>query len=129
MPTTIANALNDLLIRRDLPLEVAIDRHFTPDYRQRTDGAWSDRAELGAHIGHLRRIVTETRVDVLEELTRGSTYAERHTVEVTKIDGSVARTEVYVFGEHAPDGRFSRIEEVTLLLSGSEADRELGRAQ
>jgi hypothetical protein len=37
-------------------------------------------------------------------------------------------TEVYVFGEHDPDGRFTRVEEITLMLAGEEADRNLGNA-
>jgi hypothetical protein len=37
--------------------------------------------------------------------------------------------EVYVFAELAPDGRFSRIEETTLMLQGDEADRNLGSAR
>jgi hypothetical protein len=58
-----------------------------------------------------------------------SPFAERHTVGLTKTDGSAVLTEVYVFGSRAPDGRFRRIEEVTMLLSGDETDRGLGSAR
>lgn len=37
--------------------------------------------------------------------------------------------EVYVFADLAPDGRFHRIEETTLMLSGSDADRDMGSAR
>lgn len=37
--------------------------------------------------------------------------------------------EVYVFADLAPDGRFHRIEETTLMPSGSDADRDLGSAR
>jgi hypothetical protein len=127
--TTIAAALQDLLLTPGVPLEAAIDKHFAPDYRQRTDGAWSDRAEFGQHIAHLRSIVVGGRIEVHEELADGPVYAERHTIELTKTDGSVVRSEVYVFGERTPDGRFQRIEETVLLLSGTEADRNIGRAR
>lgn len=100
-----------------------------PDYRQRTDGSWSDRTEFAQHIAHLRTLITAGHVEVLEELTVGLRYADRHCVEVTKRDGSTARTEVYVFGEYAPDGRFRRVEETTLLISGSDSDRTLGTAR
>lgn len=42
--TAIVPALTDLLFRSGLDLDTAVDRHFAPDYRQRTDGVWSDRA-------------------------------------------------------------------------------------
>ena len=128
-PTTIAAALTDLLLSPDMPVETAIDKHFTPDYRQRTDGTWNDRAEFAEHISHLRAVIAGGSLDVLEELADGPAYAERHVIELVKNDGSVARTEVYVFGERAPDGRFSRVEETTLLLAGAEADRNLGSAR
>jgi hypothetical protein len=128
MSTSIAVVLTELLDPAR-PLEDSIDRHFAPDYRQRTDGAWSNRAEFTEHIAHLRTVVASIGVKVHEELVGGRTYAERHTVEVTKKDGSKVVQEVYVFGEFAPDGRFLRIEEVTLMLAGAEEDRSLGSAR
>ncbi|MFB6515990.1 nuclear transport factor 2 family protein [Streptomyces virginiae] len=127
--TGITAALTDLLLNRDLTVQEAADRHFAPKYRQRTDGEWADRAGFIEHISHLRTVVDHGRVEVHEELYDGLKYADRHTVHVTKTDGSTVRTEVYLFGEFAPDGRFSRIEETTLMLEGSEADRDLGSAR
>ena len=127
--TGIAPALNDLLLNRSMDLDGAIDKHFAPYYRQRTDGVWSNCAEFAEHIAHLRAVVSHGTLEVHEELRDGSIYAERHTIDVTKTDGSRVVTEVYVFGECAPDGRFLRIEETTLMLSGSEADRNLGSAR
>jgi hypothetical protein len=129
MPATIATALHDLLFDPTLNLPEALERHFSPDYRQRTDGVWSSRAEFGEHIAHLRAMTVNGSIQVHEELSSEPLYAERHTVELTKTDGSLVRTEVYVFGEHASDGRFRRIEETTLLLSGTEEDRDIGRAR
>ena len=127
--TGIAPALNDLLLDRSMDLVEAIDKHVAPDYRQRTDGVWSNRAEFAEHIAHLREVVSHGTVEVHEELRGGPIYAERHTIDVTNTDGSRVVTEVYVFGEYASDGRFLRIEETTLMLSGSEADRTLGSAR
>ncbi|GAB2691310.1 nuclear transport factor 2 family protein [Kitasatospora kifunensis] len=127
--TNIAAALTDLLLNPELDLNEAVDRHFAPDYRQRTDGRWDDRTEFLAHIGHLREVVAHGSVEVHEELVNGELYADRHTVEVTKKDGSTVRMEVYLFARFAPDGRFSRIEETTLMLAGDEADRNLGSAR
>ncbi|GHJ37147.1 nuclear transport factor 2 family protein [Streptomyces sp. TS71-3] len=127
--TTIAAALTDLLFTPGLSLDEAADRHFAPDYRQRTDGRWDDRGGFLQHIAHLRTVVAEGGVDVLDELTDGRSYADRHTVRITKKDGGTVETEVYLFGEFAPDGRFRRAEETTLLLQGSPADRNLGTAR
>jgi hypothetical protein len=126
--TDIKTALTDLL-DRELGLDDALDRHFTPDYRQRTDGTWSDRAEFASHIAHLRSIVGSARTNVIDEHRDGTRYADRHTVDVAKLDGGCVVQEVYLFGEFAADGRFLRIEETTLMLAGEEADRDLGSAR
>ncbi|MFD7909053.1 nuclear transport factor 2 family protein [Kitasatospora sp. NPDC059722] len=127
--TTITAAINDLLFTPSLPLEDAIERHFTPDYRQRTDGTWADRAGFAEHIGHLRAVVASGSIDVHEEFHADGRTADRHTVHVVKTDGSEVSMEVYVFGEFGPCGRFARIEETTLLLKGAETDRDLGSAR
>ncbi|WP_330300310.1 nuclear transport factor 2 family protein [Streptomyces sp. NBC_00503] len=127
--TGIACALGDLLFNHDITLEEAAERHFAPGYRQRTDGEWADRAQFLDHISHLRGIVASGEVEVHEELHDGNKYADRHTCHITKNDGTTVTMEVYVFADLAPDGRFQRIEETTLMLSGSEADRTMGSAR
>ncbi|MEU7067759.1 nuclear transport factor 2 family protein [Streptomyces sp. NPDC051578] len=127
--TGIEAALNDLIFNRDLTVQEAADLHFTPEYRQRTDGEWADRAGFVEHITHVRGVVAGGHVEVHEELYDGSRYADRHTAHITKKDGSTVRMEVYVFADLAPDGRFDRIEETTLMLEGSAADRNIGSAR
>ncbi|MFE2283288.1 nuclear transport factor 2 family protein [Streptomyces sp. NPDC059443] len=127
--TRIEAALNDLIFNRDITVEEAVERHFTPEYRQRTDGEWVDRAEFIEHITHVRGVVVDGHVVVHEELHDGAKYADRHTVHITKKDGSTVLMEVYVFADLAPDGRFDRIEETTLMLEGSDADRNIGSAR
>jgi hypothetical protein len=127
--TDIRAALTDLLGDPSLPLDQAIDRHFSHDYWQRTNGDWDDRAGFAAHIAHLRTIVDAISVEVLDEIIDGTRYADRHVVTIVKRDGSRVVQEVYLFGELADDGRFTRIEESTLLLSGAEADRGLANTR
>lgn len=127
--TDIHVALTDLLFTPGLELDEAADRHFAPDYRQRTDGRWADRTDFLTHIAHLRTAVAHGSVEVHEEFVDGDRYADHHTVDATKTDGSTVRMEVYLFGEFAPDGRFRRIEETTLMLAGAEEDRNLGSAR
>ncbi|MFE4017353.1 nuclear transport factor 2 family protein [Streptomyces sp. NPDC059101] len=127
--TDVAAALTDLLFTPGLELTEAVDRHFAPDYRQRTDGRWDNREEFTAHIAHLRTIIAGGEIQVLEELVQGDLYADRHIIDARKTDGSSVRVEVYLFGEFAPDGRFRRIEETTLMLQGADADRNIGSAR
>ncbi|MGW4897951.1 nuclear transport factor 2 family protein [Kitasatospora sp. NPDC004240] len=128
MPATdITRALDDLLFDPVPDLDEAIDRHFTPDYRQRTDGEWSDRAGFARHMARLRSLVRSGHVEVHDELRDGARYADRHTVTVTEHDGRTSRIEVYLFAELAPDGRFRRVEETTLLVDGHDEDRNLGQ--
>lgn len=127
--TNIAAALTDLIFNPGLDLHEAADRHFAPNYRQRTNGKWDDRKDFLEHIAHLRTFVADGSVEVHDEQSDGIRYADRHIVHITKKDGSTVRTEVYLFGDFAPDGRFSRIEEVTLMLEGADADRNLGSAR
>ena len=129
MTTDMQSALTDLLFRPELDLVTAADRHFAPDYRQRTDGSWDERDGFLEHIAHLRSVVAEGTVRVLDEFRDGACYADRHVVDIVKRDGSRVEMEVYVFAELAEDGRFLRVEETTLLLSGAEENRSLGSAR
>ncbi|GAA0317593.1 hypothetical protein GCM10010302_65840 [Streptomyces polychromogenes] len=124
-PTGITRALDDLLFTPGLGLDEALDRHFTPDYRQRTNGVWDDRAGFARHMARLRTLVRDGHVEVHEELRDGARYADRHTVSLTFDGGRVSRIEVYLFAELAPDGRFRRVEETTLLLDGDPGDGAL----
>lgn len=124
--TDIRLALDELLNRQEFPLETVLDRHFSPDYRQRTNGVWDDRAAFARHARKLRDVIESARIEVLEELRDGDRYADRHRVHVVKRDGARVVQEVYLFAELDTDGRFVRIEETTLMLEGVEADRDLG---
>ncbi|MFI5491440.1 nuclear transport factor 2 family protein [Actinoplanes sp. NPDC051859] len=125
-PTGIARALDDLLFDPLPDLAEAIDRHFAPEYRQRTNGVWSDHAGFAAHMAALRGLVRSGHIEVHDELRDGRRYADRHTVTITRHDGHTSRTEVYLFAEFASDGRFLRVEETTLLVEGHAKDAELG---
>ncbi|MFE3269923.1 nuclear transport factor 2 family protein [Streptomyces sp. NPDC059215] len=110
--TGIKAALTDLLLNEDITLTEAAERHFTPDYRQRTDGEWADRSQFLDHIAHLRTHLAAGEIEVHEELYDGDKYADRHTCHLTKKDGTTVS-----------------IEETTLMLEGTDADRNLGSAR
>ncbi|RYF61250.1 MAG: nuclear transport factor 2 family protein [Comamonadaceae bacterium] len=128
MAADIKTALNDLIGGSD-PLEDVIARHFAPNYRQRTNGIWDDFAGFKEHIAYLRDAVRRIDVTVLDEVTDNEQYSSRHVVDIVKTDGSLVKQEVYLFGEQNVDGKFTRVEEVTMMLEGTESDRGLGNAR
>lgn len=113
---TLKEAIEDLLIHRQLPVAEAVDRHFALTFRQRTNGMWDDRAAFVARIAELRSVVEQVTVTVLDELTDGHRYAERHNIELVQRGGVRVAHEVSVFAVRAPDGRFVTIEETTRRL-------------
>ena len=125
----MSNLLDDLLNRQHIPLDAVMDTYLSDDYRQRTNGTWDDREAVGRHFEHLRAVVDHAVIVVHDEITDGHTYADRHTVDVVKRDGGRVTQEVYVFGELNDRGRFTRIEETTLMLHGEEADRDIANAR
>jgi hypothetical protein len=95
--TTIKDAFDDLLNNQQLSADEAIDRHFGPTFRQRTNGRWDDRRAFLARIVLLREVVEHATITVLEELIDGDRYAERHVVDLVKRHGERVLQEVYVF--------------------------------
>ncbi|WP_406720538.1 hypothetical protein RPE78_10730 [Thioclava litoralis] len=124
--TDIKTALDDLLNRQDLPLDAVLDRHFSPNYRQRTNGVWDDREGFRLHVQKLRELVASAEIEVLDEVSDGLNYADRHIVSATKRDGHQVVQEVYLFATRDPEGRFERVEEMTHMLDGAAEDRGLG---
>jgi len=55
--TTIKDAIDDLFNHPQLPSGEAVDRHFAPGFRQRTNGAWDERSTFLARIDDLREVV------------------------------------------------------------------------
>jgi hypothetical protein len=119
--TTIKAAVADLFDRQ-LPVDDAVDRHYGPGFRQRTDGVWEDRSGLLQRMCDLRNSIDSISITVLHELSDGPRYAERHLVDLMHRDGGRTRLEVFVFAEHDAEGRFVWIEEITRSISPDETD-------
>lgn len=120
---TIKDAVDDMFGTSQLSAEAALERHFAPGFRQRTNGEWESRDEVLARVVATREVVERLTLTVLEELSDDEHYAERHVVDLVRRDGQRLRQEVYVFARRAPDGRFERIEEATVVLEAEEAGR------
>lgn len=112
----LEDAVTDLLGSTGLSIEAAMARHFTPAFRQRSNGAWEDYGSVQARLTRLRGNLDRMTFTVLDELSSGERYAERHAVELAMTDGSEVRLEVHVFAQREPDGRFAWIEESSFPL-------------
>jgi len=119
---TLAGNLENVFMNPDL-----ISSLFTEDYEQVTDGKHMDRTEFEAHVRHVKATVQSLRFTVLDAVRQGDRFADRHTVEITHLDGRKAVIEVYLFAL-LRDGRFARINERTQVLSGDQATQALASA-
>jgi hypothetical protein len=62
--TTIRDAVEDLLNNRRLSVREAVDRHYAPGFRQRTNGSWDDRSALLVRMAELRTVVEHATITV-----------------------------------------------------------------
>jgi hypothetical protein len=108
---SISEAVRALVFEPGLGLHEALDQFYAPDYTHRLDGRTVDRAEFAEMVARVRSEVAEGTVTVLDELSDGVNYAERHVFRVVLADGSVQHREVAMFGTFAEDGRFRHLSE------------------
>ena len=96
------------------PLKETLDRYFTPDYEQDSDGEIYDRERFAVHVKEDFREPTERgTVTVHEIVQEGNRTAQRHRFDITTRDGATIRMEVHMFAEYASDGRLRRVHEMT----------------
>jgi len=126
---SITTVLDEIINKQDMALEVILNRHFSPGYRQRTDNEWEGLDSFARHASKLREILASGKIEVQDELRDGNLYATRHRVLLNKRNGEKVDMEVYMFAETDDSGRFIRIEEATLMLKGLESDRDLSSAK
>ncbi|MFD7408746.1 nuclear transport factor 2 family protein [Streptomyces sp. NPDC059866] len=109
----ISDALRALVFEPDPAVELheVLDRYYAPDYTHRSDGKTLNRDEFTRMVAGIRGQVTEGTVTVLDELTDGDTYAERHVFHITLKNGTTQSREIAIFGTFAEDGRFRHLSE------------------
>lgn len=64
-------------------------------------------------MAQLREQLSRASIAVLDEQARGQHYAERHVIELHRLDGGQLALEVFVFAQRDTQGRFLCIEEVS----------------
>jgi hypothetical protein len=85
------------------------------------NGIAHSRVDFAAMASRARSTISHGTVTTLDELRDGQSYAERHLLDIVNSDGSVERTEVFVIGQHSPDGRFARLNEAGFPVVQPEA--------
>ena len=105
--------------------EPQVDRFMTEDYTQLVDDKLLDRAGFLQHLQTVREAITAVEFQFEELVADENMIAERHLIMATKTDLTTMSAEVIAL-HHLRDGRVSRIVELTRLVSGSEADKDLG---
>jgi SnoaL-like domain len=92
---------------------VVMDLYHTPDFEMINDGVRLDRDRLLAHVATGRRNATGVQVVVHDAVIDGDRVAARYTLTATMRKGQVIATEIYMFGDLAPDGRLRHVDQVT----------------
>lgn len=96
-----------------------VDRYYTPDIEQVADGITLDRQRLIDHLRPVRKNVVSCSYDVHEAIRTSDRVAARFTIHAELRRGRKISTEVYLFGELAPDGRMRRTTQATRDVSAS----------
>ena len=73
--------------------------------------------------------MAEGRIEVVDALGVGVRIADRHRVTPTRTDDTTSEIEVYLFGTLDAAGRLRRVDEVSRVVVGGEADAVLARAK
>jgi hypothetical protein len=114
----ISEALRELVLEQELDIDTVMDKYFVPGFRHYHNGTEHSRAQFAALATGARREIARGTVTVLDELRDDDRYAERHTLDLVRADGSGEQAEVYIIGGCAPDGRFSYLHEAGFPLPG-----------
>ncbi|MFG2652230.1 nuclear transport factor 2 family protein [Streptomyces sp. NPDC048436] len=93
-----------------------IDRYYAPDFVEVSDGISIDRARLIKHIRPVRKQFTGAVFKVQQALRDGDHISARYTIRATTKTGQVIDTEIFMFADLTPDGRFQRVNQITRTL-------------
>jgi hypothetical protein len=103
------------VVRGEEDPSLAMDRFYTPDIVQVSDGIRLDRDRLLAHIRPARKNLRSFSIEVFEAIASGDRLAARFAFRAELRKGTIS-TEVCLFAELAPDGRIRRTHQLTRSL-------------
>lgn len=105
--------------------EETIARYFSKDYIQKVDGKILNYAELVAHMRVQKAALMSAKVTIQYLITEGDFVASLHVVDAIKKDGSPVQVQVNAIFK-IQEGKIVLCDELTHLIQGSHADRDLG---
>ncbi len=105
--------------------DAAVRRWFSTDYIQVADGNTLNFADFLKHLNVLKRDTTSMRFEVMDAAFTGDTLADRHLVHIELKNGQRMIVEMLAF-YRIKNGKIVQLNEVSRLISGDLADRDLG---
>jgi predicted ester cyclase len=103
----------------------SLSEFFSTDYVQDADGARLDFDGFIDHARVLKGTFTSAHVRFEEILVDGPNIADVHIIEATKVNGENIRVKVIALYT-LEKGKIVRVNELTHLLKGADADRDIG---
>ncbi len=100
-------------------------QYFSPDYVQHVDGKVLDYDGFVAHMAKQKSVLESTRVTFKRIIVEGDQAATVHMIHAVKKDGGVVEGQVNAFWQ-IKDRKIVLCDELTHMISGDEADRDLG---
>ncbi|WP_039983526.1 hypothetical protein [Vibrio sagamiensis] len=88
------------------------------------ENKYDDFVQHSSYISNNIRQINFTFKDV--NVDADGTVSEIHVVEATKLDGSITKAKLYVFHYFDKNGKLMKIDELSTMIEGSEADKDLG---
>ncbi|EJN03620.1 nuclear transport factor 2 family protein [Phyllobacterium sp. YR531] len=123
MQGLIENALKSML-DPNVPAE-QLSEFFSRDYRQDVDGTTLDYDGFIAHAKDLKKSISSGKAIFEMMMFDGGNVADVHIIEATKTNGEKIKVKVIAIFTIG-DGKITRVNELTHLLSGSPEDRNMG---
>ncbi|OAQ66579.1 mitochondrial substrate carrier protein [Pochonia chlamydosporia 170] len=102
---TYQAALISLFSGKPEDTEQDLSKLLAPNFTQRDEDGTRDFAAIVAHMRWLRENVPNVTLTITRFLRDGSQIADMHIGLTTLEDGTVLKSETYMFGEVADDGR------------------------
>ena len=106
----------------------AMGEFFSSSYIQVANGERLDYQGFINHAQAVKRSLATAKVNFERIVVDGDQIADIHVLDATKKDGSALKMKVLAFYK-LRDGKIVEVDELTHLVQGAEADRDIGYRQ
>ena len=106
----------------------ALADFFSSSYVQVANGERLDYQGFINHAQAVKRSLATAKVNFERIVVDGDQIADIHVLDATKKDGSALKMKVLAFYK-LRDGKIVEVDELTHLVQGAEADRDIGYRQ